>query len=148
MVLPEAIKKRSLCAGRLGLKVMDLLMGGWGSGGPSGTTFSDVHVKDAVVTFPAGTSGTQVLSWTYSSRTRSCTASDQMNIVIDLALPVGLIFFSASSEFRSVLKGATGSETNNAFFEVQRCNDGIRFERIGIVENGSSLKKNYCEFID
>ena len=50
-------------------------------------------------------------------------------------LPVELVYFKGKSEGSSTyLYWSTASETNNAYFEIERSSDGLSFEAIGRVE--------------
>lgn len=66
-------------------------------------------------------------------------------------LPVELKYFKATSTAnkRTTLKWATASETNNAYFRVQRKKEGSKFENIGRVEgNGTTFKERAYKFED
>ncbi len=67
-----------------------------------------------------------------------------------MPLPVELIEFTGEAKERvNHLNWSTASETNNAFFEIQRSEDGATFNQIGIVQgNGNSNIINHYSFID
>jgi trimeric autotransporter adhesin len=65
-------------------------------------------------------------------------------------LPVTLLEFEAKRYSKQVvLNWVTSSETNNAFFDVERSMDGDEFEKIGRVSgNGTSTERLEYELID
>lgn len=66
------------------------------------------------------------------------------------SLPVELISFTAeSNKTENVLNWTTASEVNNSHFEIQKSDDGVNFQSIGIVQgNGNSSEVNHYSFID
>lgn len=66
------------------------------------------------------------------------------------ALPVTLLSFTAASDKNYVqLKWTTTSETENSFFRVERSQNGVAFEAIGLLDGaGTSLYTNNYSFID
>lgn len=67
-----------------------------------------------------------------------------------LSFPVELSSFSANLEEGEVfLDWRTESETNNAFFSIERSNNGVLFEELGqVIGNGTSAVPNNYSFID
>ncbi len=66
-------------------------------------------------------------------------------------LPVELKYFKAKSNARNsnTLKWATASETNNAYFRIQRKNESSQFENIGRLQgNGTTVKEHIYTFQD
>ena len=67
-----------------------------------------------------------------------------------LPLPIELIGFTAKAvNAKSTLSFSTATETNNAFFSIERSQDGARFEAIGKVTGaGTSTVKQEYTFTD
>ena len=87
----------------------------------------------AVVSIPAQTLGT-ASPWVLSN--------------LSAPLPVELLFFNAKLKEKSVLLNwSTASETNNAFFEVQRSRNNEVFETINIV-NGAGNSTSVLSYAD
>lgn len=65
-------------------------------------------------------------------------------------LPVTLVSFTGKvADEKVVLEWTTASEYNNAYFDVQRSEDGVTFETIGRVNGkGTSTVRNDYRFID
>lgn len=65
-------------------------------------------------------------------------------------LPVELIFFSVSSDDKSVeVSWATASETNNDYFTVERSKDGVVYEEIATIQGaGNSIEKLAYDYLD
>lgn len=77
---------------------------------------------------------------------------DNVTITISstAALPVELSFFKVENvgEY-NVLKWQTTAEIENDYFEIQKSNNGIDFEAIGIVKGmGNSIEVNDYQFVD
>lgn len=72
------------------------------------------------------------------------------NTTVARALPVQLISFAAEpGESDVLLKWKTGSETDNDHFEVQRSDDGERWEFVGNVAGaGTTSKSNDYQLVD
>lgn len=66
------------------------------------------------------------------------------------ALPVELLNFEAEVQQKQVLlHWQTASEQNNAFFDIERSNDGVHFESIGSQPgNGTTKEVHNYSFID
>ncbi|MCO6359400.1 T9SS type A sorting domain-containing protein [Roseivirga pacifica] len=67
------------------------------------------------------------------------------------ALPITLVEFSANLYLRNQVKldWTTASESNNAFFAIERSTDGRNFEVIGYVEGaGNSNSLLYYDYVD
>ena len=69
---------------------------------------------------------------------------------VSAPLPVELVAFTSQCNGNAVeLNWTTASETNNDFFTVQRSEDGVSFQDIGVVAgNGSSTQMNSYSFVD
>lgn len=65
-------------------------------------------------------------------------------------LPVSLVSFEGNATAKGVqLKWVTLSETDNSHFEIERSNDGVRFDFIGKVEgHGTSNETNIYNYTD
>lgn len=65
-------------------------------------------------------------------------------------LPVELVYFAAHCENNKyILNWVTASEVNNKLFEVERSEDGLRFDKIGhVTGNGSTTKSFKYRFVD
>ena len=65
-------------------------------------------------------------------------------------MPIELISFLAqASELKVILTWATGSETNNDYFTIEKTKDGINFEQLAIVEGaGNSTSLNNYSLTD
>lgn len=65
-------------------------------------------------------------------------------------LPVELISFDAKVVEQFVqISWITATETNNSHFEIERSNDGVIYETIGIVDgNGTTFEEQYYDFED
>ena len=66
------------------------------------------------------------------------------------ALPVSLIYFKGSNDkCENILKWATASEQDNWYFDIERSDDGERFQSIGKVDgNGTSSEMHEYSFVD
>lgn len=92
---------------------------------------------------PPGTGA--ICAWTIVSGT-TCTGGDTLSITGAVALPVGLISFTAGRiNNQTVLNWKTATEINNKGFEVQRSNNGNNWIRIGFVNGAgnSSIERAY-----
>ncbi|MCZ2393781.1 MAG: cadherin-like domain-containing protein [Chitinophagales bacterium] len=71
-------------------------------------------------------------------------------IATDFALPVELLYFTASTQGCTVvLNWATASELNNDYFEVQRAQDAINWETIAkVTGNGTTNNRNEYSQVD
>lgn len=81
----------------------------------------------------------------------SCgTFYDTVTITATSTVPVTLTSFDAVKNNNDVmLNWVTASEINNDYFEVQRSNDGVNFEKIGQVDgNGSTTSVSSYAFND
>ena len=67
-----------------------------------------------------------------------------------ILLPVELAHFDvACADGLPSLTWSTNSETNNAYFEIERSLDGVHFESIGTVNgNGTTTATNYYDYVD
>lgn len=79
------------------------------------------------------------------SNTNACTGSQLVQAAADCSatLPVELMYFNGQAEgTAALLTWATASELDNAGFEVERSEDGVLFETIGLIPtlapNGNS----------
>ena len=68
-------------------------------------------------------------------------------------LPVELVFFEASQNlYNNILSWQTASEVNNSHFEIEKSNDAVDFEKIGIVKSkytyGNSSRYTSYNFND
>lgn len=79
-------------------------------------------------------------------------ASNIVNVQLNgtTVLPIELINFAAKAvNAKSTLSFSTATETNNAFFSIERSQDGARFEAIGKVTGaGTSTVKQEYTFTD
>ena len=87
----------------------------------------------------------------FSGQTRDATPDLGAMEFLLVALPVELLFFEVqlNEEKEAVIKWATATETNNAFFVVEKSKDGIRWEALGKLKGfGQSSSLQHYDFLD
>lgn len=122
--------------------------------GPSGVTFSDPTSRNTTVTFSqtgtyrfrfSGVDYTQVASGKYF------TLIDDILITVNsLVVPVELTSFKGVVKDKTnELTWTTATEINNKGFDIERSNDGKRWQRLDFVEGkGNSNQMNTYNFTD
>lgn len=122
-----------MCVYPITLDVNDFLIG-------SATSFYwDNNITDQQLTITEN--GTHYLHMQYNA---GCNLSEKIEVTCPL--PVELIDFSLEEDdCRVLVKWTTASESNNAYFEIYRSDDGISWRSVGQVNGAgnSSQKINY-----
>lgn len=132
--------------------------GGTSNGGAGGagqrlsgyTTHAEVKNGLAGTTIGGGGSGCMIhYNASAGTGTRNGSggagARGEVRITIDCSLPIGLVFFKGiCNDYQKTFTWTTATETNNAFFTIERSADGINFEPIKIIQGaGNSSQYQY-----
>ena len=114
----------------------------WRTGGSNGTVVAN---GPTFTTSPA-----QTTTYTVTATSGSCTSSRDATVTGSAPLPVELTAFQTQwLAATPVLTWTTASERNNAYFQVERSLDGLRFEVAGQVEgSGTSSAPRAYRFED
>lgn len=122
---------------------------------PTGTTgnsgSSGGGVGTVTLNIPSGFNITQVaIRITLIASNKSALLIDDVTVNSSSPLPVTLTSFTASRQSSNVyVKWATATEKNNAYFEVQRSNDGKSFTAVGkVTGNGTTATGASYSFTD
>lgn len=76
---------------------------------------------------------------------QACTFNFSISSTFITPLPVELLNFQAQLKDRNVnLTWETASELNNDYFEVERSQDGLRFEKVGRIKGQGTTKANHA----
>ncbi len=87
----------------------------------------------------------------FNNQTSDDNATASLGIeILDAGLPVDLVGFTAKrQDENALLEWTTRAEVNNKGFDIQRSEDGARYETIGFVEaQGSTAFENHYSFVD
>lgn len=123
----------------------------------STTDYSGMDSSVKAVMFQMNFQNVNLITYRTGGVSKTSTTARQFSIYFkaffaqNTPLPVELMYFKATlnSESKVKLNWATASETNNAYFVVERSDDGREFYEIKALPGaGNSSKTNYYAFVD